>query len=260
MRKYLVSNKKAVRPNETTVQPDTPTVQDVPAEDFFSTLDTTEDQQFERDDLRSRAKIDFCLAGNACPVEDDRLLRKPGEFCAFVCFQLCRYSCRPIQSPIDLFSRLRRDRNGCAIESDHFDFEAIAAGNATRRVYDDDLPARLIIDLWKQKAYWKLLIDVRDPGTGPFAGEHDAAGAIGTLQVNIAHIVFGQALSFRRPCLFSIPGLVRCFKHRFEGPRWNGEEVGVTSHPVTPKLAFLMKSESRKPLRTVVGNLDIADF
>jgi len=40
----------------------------------------------------------------------------------------------------------------------------------------------------------------------------------------------------------------------------DGEEVGVTSHPVTPKLAFLMKSESRKPLRTVVGNLDIADF
>ena len=135
-----------------------------------------------------------------------------------VYFQLCRYSRRPIQSSIDLFSGLGRNRDGCLVARDHFDLEAISAGDATRRVDDDDLLAGVIIDLWKHEAYGKLLIDVRDPSTGPFTGEYDATGAAGTLQINVASVLVRQALSSRGPCLFSTTRLVRCFKHRFEGP------------------------------------------
>ncbi|GLR90854.1 hypothetical protein GCM10007857_75700 [Bradyrhizobium iriomotense] len=102
------------------------------------------------------------------------------------------------------------------VERGHFDFEAVSAGDATGGVYNDDLLARVIIDLRKHEAYGKLLIDVRDPGAGPLACEHKAAGTTGALEINIANVFLRRALSSGRPRLFSMTELVRRFKHPFE--------------------------------------------
>jgi hypothetical protein len=80
---------EAVRPDQPTVVLDAPAVGYVSAGHSLAVCGATQHQPLEGKQLSSRRKFDLCLSDEAAAIEDDCLLRKPGEFRRLAGLQLC---------------------------------------------------------------------------------------------------------------------------------------------------------------------------
>src|SRR5882672_12595696 len=100
VRKRLVRRAESVCPDQPSIFLDTPAFAYVSASDLLAMCDTPQHKRFQGKQLRSRRKFDFCLAAEACPIEDDCFLREPSEFRSLAGFQLCGDVCRFVQCAI----------------------------------------------------------------------------------------------------------------------------------------------------------------
>src|SRR5262249_61176197 len=106
VRKGLIRDAKAVRPDQPTIFLDAPSIGYMAADYLLAMRGATQHKPLKGEQLRSGRNFDFCLPAKACPIEDDCFLWEPREFRVLAGFESCRNARGFVQCPIDLLGRL----------------------------------------------------------------------------------------------------------------------------------------------------------
>src|SRR5262249_59597016 len=92
MGKYVLADAEAVRPDQSTVFFDAPTVCYMAANDLLAVGGTTQHEPLEGQQLRSGRQLNFRLAAEASPIEHDCFLREPTDVRDLERLQPCPHS------------------------------------------------------------------------------------------------------------------------------------------------------------------------